>query len=405
MYGLLGKKLSHSYSPQIHALLGNYPYSLVEKEENEVEAFIKAKEFNAINVTIPYKKTVIPFLDKIDESAEKIGSVNTIVKQQDGSLTGYNTDYYGFSYMLKKGNIEVKNKKVMILGNGGASATVQCVVSDMCAKEIVVVSRSGENNYTNINLHLDAEIIINTTPVGMYPNNLETLLNLDDFTHLEGVADLIYNPKSTKLILDAQKKGINAISGLYMLSAQAKKAAEYFFEHNFDDTVIDKIVDKLNFELTNIVLVGMPGCGKSTIGKILAIHYGRDFVDMDEEIIKKAGKTIPEIFSEAGEKGFRKIETEVTKDILKEKGLVVATGGGVIVTPENHDALNQNSTVIFINRDINVLPTDGRPLSMTNSLEEMYKKRLSLYRAVCDFEIDGNGTIEQVAKRIEDILK
>ena len=405
IYGLIGRKLGHSYSPQIHSYLGDYEYNIYEMEEDAVGSFLEKREFDAINVTIPYKKTVMPFLDRIDASALKIGSVNTIVKEADGTLTGYNTDYYGFSYMLKKGNIDVCGKKVMILGDGGASATVQCVVKDLNAAEIIVVSRHTDTNYDNIHLHYDSDIIINTTPVGMYPHNLETLVDLDKFSNLSGVADLIYNPERTQLILDAGKKGINCISGLYMLSAQAKKAAEYFFRKDYDEGIIDFIVEKLSFELTNIVLVGMPGCGKTTIGTVLAEHYGRKLVDMDALIVEKAGMTIPEIFALQGETGFRKIEAEVAKEVGKEKELVISTGGGVIVTPENHDALRQNATVVFINRDISVLPTDGRPLSQKNSLQEMYNKRLPLYRSICHHEVDGNGTVEEVAERIEALFR
>ncbi len=404
-YGLIGRKLGHSYSPQIHSYLGDYKYNIYEMEEDAVSSFLEKREFDAINVTIPYKKTVMPFLDRIDESALKIGSVNTIVKEADGTLTGYNTDYYGFSYMLKKGNIDVCGKKVLILGDGGASATVQCVVKDMNAPEIIVVSRHTDTNYDNIHLHYDSDIIINTTPVGMYPKNLETLVDLDNFNNLSGVADLIYNPKRTQIILDAEKKGINNISGLYMLSAQAKKAAEYFFRKEYDESIIDFIVEKLSFELTNIVLVGMPGCGKTTIGTALAEHYGRKLVDIDALIVEKAGMTIPEIFALQGETGFRKIEADVAEEVGKEKELVISTGGGVIVTPENHDALRQNATVVFINRDIDVLPTDGRPLSQKNNLHEMYKKRLPLYRSICHHEVNGNGTVEEVAERIEALFK
>lgn len=404
-YGLIGRKLGHSYSPQIHSLLGDYKYDLFEMEEDEVELFLKKREFNAINVTIPYKKTVMPFLDKIDDAALKIGSVNTIVKESDGSLTGYNTDYYGFTYMLKKANIEIKNKKVLVLGDGGASVTVQSVIRDLGAKEIVVASLFSEPHYDQLEPHYNSDVIINATPVGMYPNNLETLVNLDNFKNLQGVADVIYNPERTQLILDAQRKGIKAISGLYMLSAQAKKAAEHFFNTSFDENIIDMIVKKLSFELTNIILVGMPGCGKTSIGKVLAEYYGRKFVDMDSLIVEKAGKSIPEIFKESGESHFRKIEAEVAREVGKEKELIIATGGGVIVTPENHDALRQNGTVVFINRDINVLPTDGRPLSQTNKLNDMFNIRLPLYRSICHHEIDGNGSIEQVADRIKELFK
>lgn len=401
VYGLIGRKLSHSYSPQIHSFLGDYEYNIYEMEIDEVGAFLEKREFDAINVTIPYKKTVMRYLDRIDESAIKIGSVNTIVKEADGTLSGYNTDYYGFSYMLKKGNIDVEGKKVLILGDGGASLTVQSVVRDQGASEMIVVSRHTDTNYDNIHLHFDSDVIINTTPVGMYPNNLETLVDLDKFTNLSGVADVIYNPKRTQLILDAEKRNINNISGLYMLAAQAKKAAEYFFRKDYEESIIDFIAEKLSFELTNIILVGMPGCGKTTVGKELAKHYGRKLVDTDALIVEKAGKSIPEIFESEGEPGFRKIEAGVAKEVGKEKELIISTGGGVIVTPENHDALRQNGTVIFINRDIDVLPKDGRPLSLKNDLHGMYKKRLPLYRKICHAEVDGNGTVEEVAKRIE----
>lgn len=403
-YGLIGRKLGHSYSPQIHALLGDYKYDLFEMEEEDVEVFLKKREFDAINVTIPYKKTVMPFLDKIDDAALKIGSVNTVVKEKDGTLTGYNTDYYGFTYMLKKGGIDVNGKKVLVLGDGGASVTVQSVIRDLGAKEIVVASLFNEPHYDQLDPHFDSEVIINATPVGMYPKNLETLVELDNFKNLQGVADVIYNPERTQLMLDAQKKGVNCISGLYMLSAQAKKAAEHFFGTQFEESVIDMIVKKLSFDLTNIILVGMPGCGKTSIGKVLAEYYGRKFTDMDALIVEKAGKTIPEIFEEQGEPGFRKIEADVAREVGKEKELIIATGGGVIVTPENHDALRQNGTVVFINRNIDVLPKDGRPLSQRNDLHQMFEKRLPLYRSICHKEIDGNGTVEEVADRIKELF-
>lgn len=405
IYGLLGRKLGHSYSPQIHAILGDYTYKLFEMEENEVEIFLKNREFEAINVTIPYKKTVMPFLDKIDDSALKIGSVNTIVKEENGTLTGYNTDYYGFTYMLKKGNIDVCDKKVLILGDGGASLTVQAVVRDLGAREIIVASLFTETNYDNLDVHFDSEVIINATPVGMYPNNLESLVDLNNFKNLEGVADVIYNPERTKLMLDAQRLNINSISGLYMLSAQAKKAAEYFFNKPFPDEIIDTIVKKLSFELTNIILVGMPGCGKTTIGKMLAKEYGRELVDTDELIIKKAGKSIPDIFKDSGEAEFRKIEAEVIREVGKEKELIISTGGGAVVTPENHDALRQNGTVIFLQRNIELLPKKGRPLSQQNSLYDMYEKRLPLYRSICNYEIDCNCSPDEVVNKIKELFK
>lgn len=400
MYGLLGEKLGHSFSPEIHSMLGNYEYRLFEVEKNELENFIKHGEWDGINVTIPYKKTVMPYLDEISENVQKIGSVNTVVRRSDGTLFGDNTDYYGFLYTVKRSGINFGGKKVLVLGTGGASLAIKAVISDLNAGEIINISRSGENNYQNIKNHADADIIVNTTPVGMYPKNLVSPVKVSDFTHLSAVFDIIYNPQKTQLVLDAEKLDIPAFSGLSMLVAQAKRASEIFFDKEIDDSVTEKILKKVATDMKSIVLIGMPGSGKTSIGTFLAEKTGREFLDTDEEAKKIAGSSPAEIIKAQGEKSFRKIENEVVKSICKLSGKIIATGGGVVTNDDNFDAIRQNSTVFFINRDISVLPTDNRPLSQKNSLDDMFKIRLPLYRKFCDFEIDGNGSIEEVAQRI-----
>lgn len=400
MYGLLGEKLGHSFSPEIHSMLGNYEYRLFEVEKNELENFIKHGEWDGINVTIPYKKTVMSYLDEISENAQKIGSVNTVVRRSNGTLFGDNTDYYGFLYTVKRSGINFGGKKVLMLGTGGASLAVKAVISDLNAGEIISISRSGENNYQNIKNHADADIIVNTTPVGMYPKNLVSPVKVSDFTRLSAVFDIIYNPQKTQLVLDAEKLDIPAFSGLSMLVAQAKRASEIFFDKEIDDSVTEKILNKVSTDMKSIVLIGMPGSGKSSIGTFLAEKTGREFLDTDEEAEEIAGSSPAEIIKTQGEKSFRKIENEAVKSICKLSGKIIATGGGVVTNEDNFDAIRQNSTVFFINRDISVLPTDNRPLSQKNSLDDMFKIRLPLYRKFCDFEIDGNGTIEEVAQRI-----
>ena len=403
MYGLLGEKLGHSFSPQIHALLGDYEYKLFEVAPENLGDFLRSGSFEGLNVTIPYKKAVMPYLAEISENAKAIGSVNTITVLPNGTLRGDNTDYDGFLYLVRRSGIAVNGKKALVLGTGGASLPVKKVLSDLGAREIISISRTGENNYQNLEKHFDADLIVNTTPVGMYPNNLQSPLSLDGFTQLSGVLDIVYNPQKTKLILDAEQRGIPAFSGLTMLVAQAKRAAELFLNTNIDDRKNDEIYETLSRQMKNIVLVGMPGCGKSTVGKALAKRLSRPFFDADQEIVKRAGKSIPEIFQTEGEAGFRKIETEVLFDLCRQSGAVIATGGGAVTVPKNHGILRQNSLVVFINRDIAVLPTNGRPLSEQNDLHEMFRQRLPLYRAVCDYEVDGNSEIQTVTDRVAEV--
>lgn len=405
MYGLLGEKLGHSFSPQIHALLGDYEYKLFEVAPQDLGAFLEKRDFEGLNVTIPYKKAVMSYLAEISENAQEIGSVNTITVLPNGNLRGDNTDYDGFLYLVRRSGIAVADKKALVLGSGGASLPVIKVLRDLGAREVVNISRSGENNYQNIDRHFDADLIVNTTPVGMYPNNLVSPLSLDGFQSLSGVLDIVYNPQKTKLILDAEARGISAFSGLTMLVAQAKRAAELFLGKALDDAMTDSIYDTLSKQMQNIVLIGMPGCGKSTVGKVLAKRMGRTFYDADVQIVQTAGKSIPDIFARSGEAGFRRLETEVLDRLCKQSGAVIATGGGAVTVPENYNILRQNSTVVFLNRDIAVLPTEGRPLSQQNSLSEMLERRLPLYRQLCDCEIDGNSSIETVVNRIMEVYK
>lgn len=400
MYGLLGEHLPHSFSPQIHKALGNDNYTLFEIAPKNLEKFMGGKNFEGINVTIPYKKAVMPYLDEISPEVEKIGAVNTI-KVVDGKLCGYNTDYFGFEYMLEKSKIDIHNKKVLVFGSGGASATVQAVLSDMGASEIVVLSRNGDDNYVNMYIkHIDAEIIVNTTPVGMYPDNLNTLVDLDRFPNLSGVLDVVYNPLKTRLILDAEQRSIPCSAGLSMLVAQAKKAHEIFFDTTIENYICQQIEHSLALQMCNIVLIGMAGCGKSTIGKVLAEKLHKQLVDTDEMIVNTENKSILEIFAEKGEDYFRWCENVAVNIAGKQTNLIVATGGGVVTRPENYNSLKQNGIIVFINRDADLLPTNGRPLSQMHGVKALYEKRMPLYRQFADIEVDGNGTVEEVANRI-----
>ena len=389
--GLLGKKLGHSYSPQIHSYLWDYPYSLFEKQPDELEDFLKNGDFHGLNVTIPYKKAVIPYCSALSERAAELGAVNTIVRRPDGSLIGHNTDYFGFQSMLHRSGLQVAGKKVLVLGSGGASATAVSVLGKAFAN-VVVISRNGSDNYSNLHLHADAAVIVNTTPVGMYPQTGHSPIDIHLFPKLEGVLDIVYNPAKTQLLLDAEAMGLIAENGLWMLVAQAKESAEWFTGENISDDKIAEIHQILRNQMENLILIGMPGCGKSTIGCLLAQQLGRKFVDADAEIVKQAGKSIPEIFQESGEEGFRKWETEILSQLGKQSGLVIATGGGCVTRPENYPLLHQNGYIIWIRRDPSILPTDGRPLSQNGRIEEMYKMRRPLYERFADTCVMNDGT-------------
>ena len=397
--GLLGKKLSHSYSPAIHNMLASYSYDLFEKEENEVESFIKSGIFDGINVTIPYKQTVIPYLDELSDVAKRIGSVNTVVKRSDGTLYGHNTDYYGFTYMVKRSGVDVEGKKVIVLGDGGASLTICTVLSDLKAKEVVVFSLFTENTYDKLNLHYDAEIIVNATPVGMYPNTGKSLIeDMSKFTKCEAVFDVIFNPAKTQLLLDAEKCGIKAYNGLSMLVAQAVRSSEMFTDTQIVDEKIESVISALELQMKNIVLVGMPGCGKTYTAKLLANELEREVIDIDEQIVIKAGMTIPEIFEKYGEEYFRNLETEVLSEFCKQSSKIISTGGGAVTKQENFDIIRQNAIVIWINREIENLAKDGRPLSQSGNLNEMYNKRKPMYEKISDFSIKNEQGINPVSE-------
>lgn len=402
--GLLGKKLGHSYSAQIHSHLGAYSYTLFEKQPEELEDFLKNGDFTGLNVTIPYKKAVIPYCSELSPKARSLGAVNTIIRKNDGSLLGHNTDYFGFETMLRTSGLQVAGKKVLVLGSGGASSTAVAVLKEQGAK-VVIISRSGENHYGNLHLHADASVIVNATPVGMYPNVGISAVDLDEFPHLEGVLDVVYNPARTQLLLDAEKRNLIAVNGLEMLVAQAKEAAEWFTGSRISDDAIAKIHRILKNQMENIILIGMPGSGKSTVGAMLADITGKTLVDADACLAEKAGKSIPEIFASDGEAGFRTLETEVLAQLGMGSGLIIATGGGCVTQERNYDLLHQNGTIFCLERNLDLLPTDGRPLSQTTKLSEMYRIRKPLYERFSDYHIDNNVSAEAAAEAILKILE
>lgn len=417
-YGLIGEHLPHSFSKEIHAKIAPYIYELHELEKHELDGFMRKKDFVSINVTIPYKKDVIPYLDKMDESAKKIGAVNTIVNQA-GKLFGYNTDFFGMRALILKLGLQFSGKKVMILGTGGTSNTAVAVSEALGAKEIIIVGRNAKNGvitygeaYQN---HTDADFIINTTPCGMFPypdgneTTLGTPIDLEKFPSVRGVIDAVYNPLRTNLVMNALKKGIPAEGGLYMLVAQAVIAAEKFMDTQLDPSLTDRIFSEIESTKENIVLTGMPGSGKSTVGKILAKKLNRKFIDTDEEIVKKAGKSISDIFAEVGNEGFRKLEAEAIASVSSENsGAVIATGGGAILRDDNIQALKRGGKIYFLNRPLeNIVPTPDRPLSLNRkALEERFHERYARYLATCDKEIKTVESAKEVANMIkEDFLK
>lgn len=403
-FGLLGRKLSHSYSPEIHNYLGSTPYTLFEVEPDKVGSFLRQSDITGLNVTMPYKKDVIPFLDDLSDTARKLGSVNTIIRTPNNILIGHNTDYYGFSYLLGRMTDNVAGQKILVLGSGGASNTVVAVLREKGANP-VVISRTGENHYENLYLHSDAVAIVNTTPVGMYPHTGTSPVDLSCFPHLNWVLDIIYNPAKTKLLLDAESHGIPCENGLRMLIAQAKESAEWFLDKKISDSIIENIYKKISVEMKNIILIGMPGCGKTTIAKKLSEITNRKSIDLDQIICEAEGCSIPEIFQTGGEKAFRAVETKAIDKICKKSGLIIATGGGCVTVPENIPLLRQNGILFWIQRDLEKLPIHGRPLSLAKTPEQLYLERKELYQACADYIIDNNDDLSKAVEQIHQILE
>ena len=399
-FGLLGEHLGHSFSPAIHKQLGGYDYQLVELPPDQVGPFLQEGSFRGLNVTIPYKKTVMAYCQKLSPAAERIGSVNTIVRKEDGSLYGDNTDYDGFRYLLQSAGAQVRGKKVLVLGSGGASLTVRAVLADLGAGDVVTISRRGPDNYGNLDRHRDAEYIVNATPVGMYPNTGISPVDLDKFPRCKGVFDLIYNPAKTQFLLDGQRRGMLWANGLGMLVAQARAAAERFLDVPISEERVAEITADMEKKTHNLLLIGMPGCGKTTVGRELARRLNRPLEDVDRRIAAAAGRPIPEIFAREGEEGFRIREHLALCAASKESGRVIACGGGIVTRKENWDPMRQNSTVIYLRRDLSLLPTSGRPMSQANPVEKLYRQRAPLYEQLADLTVENRGTPAETANEI-----
>ena len=405
-FGLLGKSLKHSFSKIIHEDISNIKYDLINLDETELEKFLKNKDFIGVNVTIPYKEKVIPFLDECDKICQETQVCNTIVNKNN-KLFGYNTDYVGLCYLFDVNNVFVENKKVLILGNGATAKTTAYFLVNSKAKQVTLLARNNKNNadlLENYQKYLDYEIIINATPVGMYPNVENSLLKLNEFQHLEAVFDVIYNPLKSKLLLEAEKYQIKNFNGLAMLVCQAVFANHYFTEQNYALEIISLEIKRLTYLLTNIVFIGMPGVGKSTIGKQLAKRLKRKYVDIDEIIVLQEQKSINEIFNDFGEKYFREKEQEIIKQYSLQQGLIICCGGGVVLQEQNIENLKRNGKIILLNRDLDKIIIDNqRPLLKNkNDLKLLFEKRWDLYKKSCNIIVDNNASIEEAVNLVEE---
>ena len=422
IYGLLGRTLGHSFSPPIHHALGNPAYALYPMEPEALEAFIKQENMGGLNVTIPYKRTVLPYADVISDEVQEIGATNCLVNR-DGTITAYNTDMFGFMYMLQSAGISVSGKNCLILGTGGASVAILAALKRCGASHVVFLSRSEHSTvseadsadgsgvayetvvtydtYENVSSYYDFDVIVNCTPVGMYPNVGVSPLSLDGFTQLSGVADIVYNPLRTALIMDAEERGIPVATGLSMLVAQAKVAHEKFFDCSVEDQLMASITSGLRAEAENIVLCGMPGSGKTSVAEALGALTGREVIDIDAEIVKTAGKSIPDIMAEDGQEVFRQLETDEIVKFGKESGKILSLGGGAVLFERNYRPLHQNGRIYWIRRDLGLLATDGRPLSKSReALEQMWIDRKPLYERFSDVCIHNDTTIADAANAI-----
>ena len=406
-FGVIGEHLKHSFSKEIHEKIADYSYVVKEIEPNKLGSFLTEADFCGINVTIPYKEKVIPYLYNISDTAKKIGAINTVVNK-DGKLYGYNTDYMGMRSLILRNGIDLKGKKALVLGNGGTAKTGYHVLSDLGAKEVLLVGRNPDFCdvlYGDVaKFHSDAEFILNTTPVGMFPKNEGKIIDISLFPKLSGLIDAVYNPLRTNLVLDALEKGIKAEAGLYMLVSQAVYASEFFMDTTYDLSVCENVFKDILKEKENIVLVGMPSSGKTTVGKRLAMITGKEFVDTDDEIVKRIGLDIPSYFAKFGEAEFRKVESEVIYDIGKKNGMIISTGGGAVLKSENVRCLRQNGRIYFLNRSLDLLiPTKSRPLSSDiDALKKRFDERYDIYVSSADVAVEANGTVNEVADKIKE---
>lgn len=399
-FALLGEKLGHSFSPQIHRALAGCDYQLLPTPPEAVADLFRRRDFRGLNVTIPYKQTVMPLCDEIDPRAAAIGAVNTVVNR-GGRLTGYNTDIDGLIYLARRTGVDMAGKKVVILGSGGTGRTARAAAGELGAAEIVTVSRGGEDNYETLSRHADAQVLLNTTPVGMYPNCGVSPVSLDAFPHLEGVLDVVYNPLRTALLLEARERGLPCSCGLPMLVAQAWRAEELFTGSAIPAETVEAVLAGLTAQLENVVLIGMPGCGKSTVGRALARRQGKAFLDLDRLIEERAGKSIPAIFAQEGEDAFRTLESWAVREAGARTGCVISTGGGVVTRAENCAPLRQNGVIIHLTRPLDRLPTAGRPVSQSTDLQTLWERRRGLYAAFADRTVDNGGPLEETLDTIE----
>lgn len=401
-YGCIGEHLTHSFSKEIHAQLQDYAYELKEIPMGRLDAFMNARDFKAINVTIPYKQDVIPFLKEVEATAAAIGAVNTIVNR-DGLLYGYNTDFGGMSDLIRRTGIDLAGKKVLILGTGGTSNTAMAVAQHMGAASVYKVSRTekpGVLTYESvISEHLDAQVLINTTPRGMFSRQSGMPIDPGLFPNLCGAIDAVYNPLRTEFILKARSMGVPAAGGLYMLVRQAVLASEIFLGIKYPEEITEQVYRSIKASKENIVLTGMPGSGKTTVGKLLAQELGRPYLDTDELIVEKTGMAPGQIIQEKGEAAFRDIETEVIREISAKNGHIIATGGGAILRQENISLLRMNGNIYFLDRPVQqLLPTDDRPLSSTKeAIVQRYNERYSTYISTADTVIDNSKSAQEAA--------
>lgn len=399
-FGLLGEKLGHSHSPLLHGLLAEYDYRLIEKKPEELDTFLRSGSFDGLNVTIPYKQAVIPYLSDMSPRARQIGSVNTILRRADGTLYGDNTDAAGMQAALDSIQADLNRRKVLVLGSGGTSLTA-CYVVRQAGGTPVVISRKGENRYDDLEKHGDAAGLINATPVGMYPQVEASPVDLSRLPGLQFVMDAVYNPLRTRLLLQARELGIPCVGGLTMLVWQAAEACRLFTGRAVAASLVNEAEEALRRRVTNLAIIGMPGVGKSSIGRRVARELDMPLVDLDREIVKEAGKPIPQIFAEEGESGFRQREAELLRRFALQGGQVLVTGGGAPIRPENREYLRMNSLVVHLTRPLQSLPTAGRPISQTRSLEELWQERKPLY-ATCADETLANTTIPATIKAMEE---